>query len=259
MIFDLHSDLLTSEMDDAQKKIVAKNISQTTKACVLAYWTTKTNDLPSFIRLSEINNLYFAVEDMNFFNYQHAGALLSLKPLYCGLTWNYDNAIAGGAFGYSGITKWGKEVVRFLNNNDIAIDGAHLNTRSFYDVIEFSKKFLVSHTAILELKRHKRNINKNQLIAIKQKGGIVGITPVNAFLKGQSIRDYVETIDFVLTQIGEDFSAIGSDFYGTKDIPDWLKSYDSFEMVKYEMEKMGYKTETIDKIFYKNTAKFFMR
>lgn len=155
------------------------------------------------------------------------------------------------------MTKIGKRAIDFLNDNDICIDLAHLNKRSFYSVVELSKKVIVSHTGVYELKNHRRNIDLVQAKAIVQKQGIIGLTPVTFFMKGETVRDFAETIDFLVDKIGEKHLAIGTDFNGSTDFPNGLTSYFGFYEVRYHLENLGYKRRAIDDIFFKNAMNFF--
>ena len=75
---------------------IALGYADRLRGVVLAFWSTNYLSLPE-IRLPRRQNLFFAVEDMHFFTPEHADNLIRLSPVYCGLTWNYDNGLAGGA------------------------------------------------------------------------------------------------------------------------------------------------------------------
>jgi membrane dipeptidase len=65
------------------------------------------------------------------------------------------------------------------------------------------------------LKAHPRNKSDDQLRAIADKGGFVGVTVFPPFLKrgvDSTIDDYVEAIEAVVNVVGEDQVGIGTDF-----------------------------------------------
>lgn len=103
------------------------------------------------------------------------------------MTWNYDNALAGGALEKAGLTDLGKYAVDFLNRNGIVVDTAHLNAKSFFDVSERAERIINSHTFIPDLHPHPRNISFCQAAKIVSSGGLVGMTPVNAFTRREDL------------------------------------------------------------------------
>ena len=254
MIFDLHNDIYS-----ATNQPISDFISSVENlyGCIGVDWTSRKNGLISFEQKINAEKIYYAIEDLHFYTKKEQDVILKLNPLYCSLTWNDENALAGGAFSDGDLTKIGKRVIDFLNDNDICIDLAHLNKRSFYSVVERSRKVIVSHTGVYELKNHRRNIDLLQAKLITQKQGLIGLTPVTFFMKGETVRDFAETIDFLVDKIGESQVAIGTDFNGSTDFPNGLTSYFDFNKVRYYLENLGYKSTAIDDIFFKNAMRYF--
>ena len=102
---------------------------------------------------------------------------------YLGLTWNNSNSIASSAKDetedvYSleqiGLTEFGKKVVRECNNLGVMIDISHSGEKTFWDVINMTKKpIIASHSSVFNLCPHYRNLKNDQLKAIKENGGVV--------------------------------------------------------------------------------------
>ena len=258
MLFDLHNDLITSGLDASGMREAAKGYSHALRGAVLVFWSSKSTGLPPQADMPKGKNLYFAVEDLYFFTPDNDDELLRYSPVYCSLTWNYDNALAGGAYGDGGLTELGRETVEFLNKNKIAVDAAHLNRKSFYEVAERAERFIDSHTFISDLFKHPRNISFSMIDIIVRGGGLVGLTPVRSFMGNNAdLNSYVRGIDVFLQRFGDDNLCIGTDFNGSVDFPYELKSYDGFRQVEEYLLKSGYSNKTVDKIFYKNAVKFF--
>lgn len=255
MIFDLHNDILTAVEDRDKRNRILDEYS--CKKCILAFFTTEIKRLPNVADIRKDPDLYFAIEDMDFFGPKDAQAVLELSPVYCSLTWNNSNSMAGGAFSDGVLTEKGKRTIEFLNDNGIAVDFAHLNKRSFYDAYDKAKKVLVSHTAVYSLKEHNRNIDSRQIKMIAERKGIIGLTPIRSFLCGSRVSDYARTIDCVVQSVGDKVPAIGTDFFGSSDFPQWLSNYDSFSLLYEELLRMKYSDSTIRNIFYKNAERFF--
>ena len=248
MIFDLHNDLLTSE-ENIYKCVDI--YSQKTVGVVLAFWSTNYNRLPN-VQQYKRKNIYFAIEDMHFWEEDMEEVLLAFNPVYCGLTWNFNNSLAGGAFDDGGLTDKGKRVIALLNRNDIIVDLAHLNRKSFYQVVDRADKVICSHTAFSSLKNHPRNITDEQARLIVEKGGIIGVSPVIDFLENE--RAFFKTIVYAISRFGENAVAIGSDIHGSVNIPIELQSYDGYNMYellnKYDLTK-----ECVDKVAFKNAQR----
>ena len=231
MLFDLHNDLLTGEPIGEIEKI-ALGYADRLCGVVLAFWSTNYLSLPE-IRLPRRQNLFFAVEDMHFFTPEQADNLIRLSPVYCGLTWNYDNGLAGG----------------------ITVDLAHLNERSFFRVLELAARPIVSHTFVSELHEHKRNISFRQIEAVIEKRGIIGLTPINDFTGG-GFDAYVRGIAALIDKFGDEYFAVGSDIYGSTDFPDELRGYDGYGALEAALARLGYGQKTINKIMYENAVGF---
>ena len=89
--------------------------------------------------MCEIKNIYFAIEDTSIISYEDLYKLKAIKPLYCSLTWNKENQLAGGAYSKKGITKLGYKYIDKIEEFSF-VDTAHLNKKSFYSLAKNSKK-----------------------------------------------------------------------------------------------------------------------
>jgi membrane dipeptidase len=181
-----------------------------------------------------------------------------LFPCYCSLTWNHENALAGGANSSSGLKPFGREVISFLEESNIFLDTAHLNKKSFFAAAAVAKKPLIcSHTCFDKLFCHPRNLDEQQILAIIESGGIIGLTFVPAFMgkdRGE-ISDIVRQIDYFAAKFGVERLAIGTDLFGT-DYP-IIETYKGFSALKECLKKSGYTPAQIKQIFFQNAQSFF--
>lgn len=252
MIFDCHNDILTSGRSDEDIITTIRGYKKSGRV-VCALWTSGGATLDFAANIKVATSFDFAVEDMSFYDERDEEKLLSLNPLYCSLTWNFDNRFAGGASGRGALTESGRTLVRFLENNGIKIDTAHLNRKSFFDVAERIEKVFCSHASIDELCSAPRNLTNEQIGIIVECGGIVGLTPINKF----NSLPFGETIDFFVQKYGIGSAAIGTDFYGSDDFPQNTKTYADLAVIRGNLERKGYSASDLDLIFYGNAAKFF--
>src|SRR5438067_2426349 len=101
-----------------------------------------------------------------------------------GLVWSRPNAFGHGVpfkFPHSpdtgpGLTALGRDLVRACNRLGIMLDLSHLNEQGFWDVARLSAAPLVAtHSNVHAICPSTRNLTDNQLEAIKDSEGIVGL------------------------------------------------------------------------------------
>ncbi|HEU4962852.1 MAG TPA: dipeptidase [Bacilli bacterium] len=154
------------------------------------------------------------------------GDLRQLRIMYqlgvraMGLTWNTGNCIADGVGEPQdrGLTPFGREVVREMNRLGMVVDVSHLAPKGFWGVVEESTApFIASHSNAKAIHNHRRNLDDNQIRAIIEAGGTVGLTYVPYFVSDKeqvTIQDLLRHVDHILALGGENHLALGSDFDG---------------------------------------------
>jgi membrane dipeptidase len=114
-----------------------------------------------------------------------------------------------------GLTAWGQDLVRRCEDCSVIVDLAHINRRGFLDACEAaSKPPIVSHTGVLGAFEHWRNIGDDQLRAVAEKGGVVGVVFYPRYLGGEGLGPIVKHLLHILDVVGEDTPALGSDWDG---------------------------------------------
>ena len=112
--------------------------------------------------------------------------------LYFGPTWNhsldwvssnYDEKYNKTNLKTIGLNDFGKEVVNICQENKVLIDVSHIGEKSFWDIENISQKpFIASHSSVYKICPHFRNLHDDQIIAIKNKKGLIGINPYPFFI-----------------------------------------------------------------------------
>lgn len=141
--------------------------------------------------------------------------VIKLKPFCATLTWNFDNALAGGAYGTGGLTEWGKFVIHELERNKIIVDTAHLNKQSFLDFVKITKyPIFCSHTSSKEIYGIPRALDAEQLSIIKETNGFVGLCLYNSLLcDGKAdLNTILSHIKSMRHYLGDDCLGLGTDF-----------------------------------------------
>lgn len=206
-------------------------------------------------------NAFFAVEG----GHALGGSLEKIEELrkrnikILTLTWNGENEIASGAQSIGGLKPFGKEAIKDLEEAGIFVDVSHLNQESFWDVQKLAKKpFLATHSNAYSVYAHPRNLKDDQIKAIKDSGGIMGINFFKDFLSekcDKGIPELIKHIDHFLKLGCEDCLAIGSDFDGAE-MPKDLLDIKAIAKLRQSMLKYYGKTKT-NKIMFENANDFF--
>lgn len=99
------------------------------------------------------------------------------------LPWIRSCRPRAGAGVPEGLSGFGREVVRAMNELGILVDLSHAGERSFLDALEASDKpALASHSGCRALHDHPRNLSDEELRALARHGGVVGIVFHPGFL-----------------------------------------------------------------------------
>ena len=260
-IADFHNDILT-----AKKSAGLAALSAETEACVCAVFGANRSfgavakTVQKFFREKK-PNLYLSLEDAHYLCESNIAEVCSWRPVCVSLTWNGANALAGGCMAEGGLTRLGKKMAGMLAASGIAIDCAHLNERSFSDVLETGAPVVDSHTCLYALRKHPRNLKDRQIRMIAERGGLVGIAFVGRFLgaKGADGRTVFEHFDHGIQKFGIAPFCFGTDFNGTEDLPHGLKTYKEAETLADIFLQNGYDTAAVEKIFRGNLIQFLTK
>ncbi len=111
---------------------------------------------------------------------------------YLGPTWNhsldwvssnFDEEYNKNKIKTIGLNEFGKEVINICQENKVLIDVSHIGKKSFWDIENISQKpFIASHSSVHKICPHFRNLDDDQIIAIKNKKGLIGINPYPFFI-----------------------------------------------------------------------------
>jgi membrane dipeptidase len=84
---------------------------------------------------------------------------------------------------HSGLTEFGREVVREMNQLSMLVDVSHVSDQTFRDVIETSRApVIASHSCCRAICNAPRNLSDELIVALAARGGVFHITFHNAFL-----------------------------------------------------------------------------
>lgn len=181
------------------------------------------------------------------------------------LTWNNDNLLGHPAKSGSdeGLTVYGIQVAREMQRVGIAVDVSHLNEASFWDLFaRGSRPPMASHSCVRSLCDHFRNLNDDQIEAMVQYGGYIGVNFYPAFLSEDgraTARTVAEHIDYICQMGGAEIVGLGSDFDGIECAPRGLEHPGDLPNLFNELRRMGYSEEALAGIAGGNLRAYFQR
>ena len=118
-------------------------------------------------------------------------ALYKRGARYMTLTWNNSTTWASSAFeerfkkdlDHKGLTDFGKQVVKRMNELGMIVDISHVGETTFWDVIKTtSKPVIASHSSVYHFSPHQRNLKDEQIKAIAKNGGVIQVNFFSGFL-----------------------------------------------------------------------------
>lgn len=163
--------------------------------------------------------LVLSVEGAEMYGYDvaSADAFWELGVRMVGLTWNRRNQFADGVGESSdgGLSSLGRQLVARLDELGTIIDLSHASPRTFGDVLDVaSGAVVVSHAGCRALLETPRNLSDDQLRAIAERGGVVGMMAIPGAIDPaeRTVERFVDHIAHACDVIGADHVGVGGDF-----------------------------------------------
>ena len=186
------------------------------------------------------------------------------------LTWNFENEIGYPntivkAKDYDpsrhyGLKPEGIEIVREMNRVGMIVDVSHLGDDGFWDVVKYCDgPFVASHSNARAVCDHTRNMTDDMIRALADKGGVMGLNFCGDFLNpnGKSrLEDMVRHAKHIINVGGSDILGLGTDYDGIDGDLE-LDHCDKMPLLAQEMERQGFSTQQIEKIFHGNVLRLY--
>jgi len=217
---------------------------------------------------------------------------------YITLAHSESNHIADSSYDlrrqWKGLSPFGKELVKAMNETGIMIDISHVSDDAFYQAVEISKvPVIASHSSLRAfVPGFERNMDDKMIKALAKNGGVIQINFGSAFVvsaanqwglqrdgafkaSGQTDKDaftaeykkknpypfaslakVLDHIDYVKKLVGIDYVGIGSDFDGVGDsLPEQLKDVSMYPNLIRGLLERGYTEQEIEKVLSGNTLR----
>jgi|TARA_Y100000992_G_scaffold147408_1_gene98145 membrane dipeptidase len=209
------------------------------------------------------------------------------------LTYNNQSLLATGCYEKtdSGVTNFGREVIKEMNRLGIVIDMSHSAEKSTYDAIEISQKpIAITHANPIFWHKAVRNKSDELLKTLSESGGMLGLSLYAHHLKDKSnctIESFCEMTARTAEIMGVKNLGIGSDLClnqpdsvvewmrngtwtktknygeGTKEKsgfpkqPDWFIDARGFKNIHEGLLKIGFNKEEVSGILGNNWFNFY--
>ena len=217
---------------------------------------------------------------------------------YITLAHSESNHIADSSYDlrrqWKGLSPFGKELVKAMNETGVMIDISHVSDDAFYQAVELSKvPVIASHSSLRAfVPGFERNMDDKMIKALAKNGGVIQINFGSAFVvsaanqwglqrdgafkaSGQTDKDaftaeykkknpypfaslekVLDHIDYVKKLVGIDYVGIGSDFDGVGDsLPEQLKDVSMYPNLIRGLLERGYTEQEIEKVLSGNTLR----
>lgn len=133
------------------------------------------------------------------------------------LTYNNQSLLACGCYEAedSGVTRFGKQVIKEMNRVGMVVDMSHSAERSTLEAIEISERpIVISHANPNSFHEAKRNKSDTVLKALGESGGLLGFSLYPFHLKNGpdcSLDDFCDMVANTADLMGIDHIGIGTD------------------------------------------------
>ncbi len=187
-------------------------------------------------------------------------ALFNLGVRGLTLTWNRRNQLADGCDlkeRAGGLTDFGIQVINDMDRLGMIIDVSHLSRSSFYHVLEQTENPIVAtHSNAAIITEHPRNLNDDQLKAIAETGGVIGLNFAPHFLNSKDgsagLQDMFAHVNHILKVVGDKHIALGSDFDGVGNLPKGIETAEDLPKLTEFLQKQGISDSSLENILGMN-------
>ena len=219
-------------------------------------------------------NVLFSIEGCDYIeSIEQLEELYNLGLRNILLVWNNPNKYASGNRGRYGLTEEGKDFLKKAIDLGISIDLSHMNRQSFFDTIDFIKEekrngknplVIASHSNCFSICQHIRNLDDDQLRALKSVDGLLGIVGYGMFTRNE--EDSTDLKELFLEHVSHAVSIMGIDSVGisTDDMTfskelfreDYGEMVFDYSKVNSSLKKLlskKFNSDEIEKIMYLNS------
>lgn len=182
------------------------------------------------------------------------------------LTWNEGNELAMGVQGDPalGLSEKGRKAVEEMNRLHMVIDVSHASEHTFWDILNASERpVIATHSNCRYLARAERNLTDQQIIALCERGGLIGMNSCRSFICDEKEKADAAMLAkharHIADLAGSEHIACGFDFMDY--FPDAsndndIHSASQAQNFLHALKKEGFSDQEIEGIAWKNVFRF---
>ena len=163
----------------------------------------------------------------------------------------------------AGLTSFGAELVGEMRDVGVIVDLTHATPRARRAVYGLSdprhRPLVFSHTGMATLRDHPLNASLEDVRAVADTGGVIGVILYNHWLAGHGAEDRLHHVVRHVRELarlgGDDCVAFGSDFDGMTDPPNDLREPAHWPRLTRALEIAGFDASRIEKFAYGNARR----
>jgi membrane dipeptidase len=202
-------------------------------------------------------------------------ALHALGVRYLTLTHNDNTAWADSATDEPkshGLTDYGRDVVRRMNELGVIVDLSHVSPETMADALAVtSRPVMFSHSSARALVDHPRNVPDGILRELATNGGVCMVAFVPQFVDEDfrawdaagregpkpvvSTRQVADHVEHVRDVAGIDHVGIGGDFDGCPDLPEGLGDVSTYPRLLQVLADRGWSDDDLMKLTGRNALR----
>jgi len=180
-----------------------------------------------------------------------------------------------GVWLHNGLSDLGRQAIAEMNRWGIMVDISHPSKEAIMQMLRLTRApVIASHSSARALNDVSRNLDDEQLLAVKENGGVVQTVAFRGYLNTEKnnanraaaeadtlkvvavappvdVADFVDHIDYLVGAIGIEHVGISSDFDGGGGVSGWNDASETFN-VTLELVRRGYKEQEIGMIWSGN-------
>tara|TARA_R110002167_G_scaffold68857_2_gene194429 strand:- start:639 stop:1928 length:1290 start_codon:yes stop_codon:yes gene_type:complete len=167
-----------------------------------------------------VENAYPMGEDLSEFeNYYNLGArYISLSHNGHSQFCDSNTGEADGVWLHNGLSDLGKMAVKEMNRLGIMIDVSHVSKESMKQMIALSKApIIASHSSARALCNHSRNLDDEQLLLMKENGGVVQTVAFSSYLNTKKHEVHAAYLKDFQKEVAD---SLGIDWYTFDELAD---------------------------------------
>lgn len=168
---------------------------------------------------------------------------------------------------HGGLSALGRQAIEEMNRLGMLVDVSHASKPSMMQAVQASRAPIVAtHACCAALRVHPRNLDDEQLDALRDSGGLIQITAVSAFLRDPgpdgrshaSVDDMADHVDHAVRRIGLAHVGLSSDFDGGGGVAGWMHAGETGALTE-ALHRRGYDREAIALLWAGNFLRVWRR